>query len=186
MNTTGSSGDWPNFPPEPDGMEMPAWFKLEITRGLEDLSVMRLRYRPTTEIERLETIKTVCEQLWYGRTWENAVDSPLLRKTFRTIADTMTEWPTPADILRIFQGFGVRPVAALPPQPELPILADEMGDFGYLIRKLIRVAPDNRAKVRVLGGVMSALFTQKYFGAAGKERLMREVEDGIAPFAEGR
>lgn len=75
------------------------WLKKEIAKGFMLLSALNLKGRPAAKD------LTAVAEVWYGllakQQWQPERDIPRFQTAFETIAATQTEWPNPAELMRL-------------------------------------------------------------------------------------
>ncbi|MFV2030834.1 hypothetical protein [Neisseria sp. S1] len=75
------------------------WLRKEIAAGFMLLSALNLKGRPAA------ADLTAVAKIWYGllskHQWQSEQDADRVRAVFETIAATATEWPNPAEFIRL-------------------------------------------------------------------------------------
>ena len=75
------------------------WLKKEIAKGFMLLSALNLKGRPAAKD------LTAVAEVWYGllakQQWQPERDIPRFQTAFENIAATQTEWPNPAELMRL-------------------------------------------------------------------------------------
>lgn len=75
------------------------WLRKEIAAGFMLLSALNLKGRPAA------ADLTAVAKIWYGllskQKWQSGQDADRVKAAFETIAATATEWPNPAELMRL-------------------------------------------------------------------------------------
>ncbi len=78
--------------------EIPSWFLLAITRGIEHLSRLALTMKPRTDIELKDTINAWAVSEWPDRNWDERRDTQLIFEVFRQFGKGQ-KMPTPGELI---------------------------------------------------------------------------------------
>ncbi|BBP45116.1 hypothetical protein THMIRHAS_04890 [Thiosulfatimonas sediminis] len=82
--------------------EAPEWLSVEVAKGIQLLMALRLKRAPFAGSP--EDVYALCEAWLIALaeqpiSWDQPLDAPRIERAFRKLASTVTEWPSPAQLI---------------------------------------------------------------------------------------